>query len=227
MVGHGLHGHRTRLRERFGRGGIASFHDHEILEFLLTFVLPRSDTKPIAKRLLARFGSVSAVLGADTEQLTAVSGIGDRAAMLITLVRELAAYSLRERVHERCAFSSRRDVEEYLRLAFGGRRDEYVAVLFLDTANRILSAEVIAEGTVNQCVIYPREVIRKALAAGSSGIILAHNHPAGTPHPSEADWALTNKLYEIGRLLDIPLLDHLIVCRDQVQGLREMPRWPR
>lgn len=227
MVEPDYHGHRARLRERFSRGGIASFHDHEILEFLLTFVLPKGDTKPVAKRLLTRFGSVSAVLGADAEQLTEVKGIGERAAMLVTLVRELAAYSLREQVHQRCAFTSRRDVEEYLRMAFGGRRDEYVAVLFLDTANRILSAEVIAEGTVNQCVIYPREVVRKALAAGSSGMILAHNHPAGTLQPSEADWALTNKLHEIGRLLDIPLLDHLIVCRDQVQGLREMPRWPK
>jgi DNA repair protein RadC len=227
MVDESAAGHRERLRERFARGGIDALLDYEILELLLTFVQARGDTKPVAKRLLAEFKSLSGVLNADPQQLQAVDGVGPRTALLMAFLRDVAAYCLRERVERRSAISHRRSVEEYLRFEFGHRSDEFVAVLFLDTANAVMSAQVVAEGTVNQCVIYPREIVRKALQLGAASMILAHNHPAGTVQPSEADWSMTARLHEVGRLLDLPLLDHLIVCRNQVQGLRELPRWPR
>jgi len=227
MVDEGAAGHRERLRERFAQGGIDSLLDYEILELLLTFVNARGDTKPLAKRLLAEFKSLGGVLNAGADKLQTVDGVGPRTAVLMAFLRDMAAYCLRERVQSRSAISHRRSVEEYLRFEFGHRADEFVAVLFLNTANAVLSAEVVAEGTVNQCVIYPREIVQKALQLGAASMILAHNHPAGTPHPSEADWSMTGRLHEVGRLLDLPLVDHLVVCRDQVQSLRELPRWPR
>jgi len=220
-------GHRARLRERFSRNGITSLHDHETIELLLTYVVARQDTKAIAKRLLARFHSVGGVLNADISELAEVAGVGTRSALLFALVRDLASYCLRERLQKRSVIANRSDVDQYLRFAFGARRDEYVAVLFLDAANRVITADVVSEGTVNQCVIYPRDLIKRALTVGAAGIILAHNHPAGTLQPSEADWLMTVRLHKIGKLLEIPLLDHIIICRDDVQSLRELPRWPR
>ncbi len=226
MVADSSTGHRSRLRERFTRGGITALHDYEMLELLLSYAIPRRDTKPLARELLKRFRSIGGVLHARGEQLQQVQGIGQQAASLLSLVREVAAYSLHERVEKRHALNDRRTVQEYLRFAFGDRPDEHVAVLFLDAANRVIGSEVVADGTVNQCAIYPREVVRRAILAGAAGIIMAHNHPGGTPAPSEADWSLTRRLHEVGKLLDMSLLDHMIVCRDQVLSLRELPRWP-
>ena len=120
----------------------------------------------------------------------------------------------------------RRDVEEYLRFYFGRRRDEYVAALFLGNRNQVLETEVIAGGTVNQCAVYPRTIMEKALHYGAASIILAHNHPGGGLRPSEADWILTERLFAICALLEIPLLDHLIISQQEVVSLKEFPRWP-
>jgi DNA repair protein RadC len=219
-------GHRARLRERFAQNGLAALHDYEVLELLLTYVLPRRDTKPPAKELLRRFRTVNGVLNAGPEALRGIAGLGSQAATFFALLREFTAWCLRERVERRSAITHRSNVEEYLRFAFGGRPDEYVAVLFLDAGNKVISAEVLSEGTVNQCVLYPRTVVEKAVACGAASLILAHNHPAGSLTPSEADWALTARLFEVGKLLDLPLVDHLIVCQDHVQSLRALPRWP-
>lgn len=226
MVTFDARGHRRRLRERYLRSGLHALHDHEKLELLLTFVILRRDTKPIARDLLKRFGTVGEVLNARPEQLAEVDGVGQQASVLLSLVQEFGAYNLQQRTRRQPALTNRRKVEEYLRTAFGLRQDEYVAVLFLDTANRVINSQVLSEGTVNQCAIYPRELFKKAFGAGAAGIILAHNHPAGSLQPSEADWSLTLRLHELGKLLDLPLLDHLVVCRERVQSLRELPRWP-
>jgi DNA repair protein RadC len=159
--------------------------------------------------------------------LASIVGVGPTTSLVFALLQELTSFCLQEKVHRQPVLTSGRLVQDYLRHTFGARQDEYVAMLFLDTATRVLKSEVLATGTVNQCAIYPRELVKKALAVGASAMILAHNHPAGSVDPSEADWALTARLFDIGRLLDMPLLDHLVVCREQVRSLRELPRWPR
>jgi DNA repair protein RadC len=219
-------GHRARLRERFSRGGATALLDYEKLELLLTYAIPRSDTKDLAKELLKKFRSMGGVLHARPEQLQQVKGIGPNAASLLAIVREVAVSSMHEEVDKRDALNDRRSVNNFLRGQYGNRPDEYVSMLMLDSANRVMGAETLAEGTVNQCAIHPRTVVRKAILAGAAGMILAHNHPAGIAVPSEADWNLTKRLHDVGRLLDLPLLDHLIVCRDRVLSLRELPRWP-
>jgi DNA repair protein RadC len=106
------------------------------------------------------------------------------------------------------------------------RRDEYVAVLFLGNRNQVIETEIIAEGTVNQCAVYPRVIMERALRYHATSIIIAHNHPGGGLKPSEADWVLTGRLFAICTLLEIPLLDHLVISHDEVVSLRDMPRWP-
>jgi DNA repair protein RadC len=227
MEPHSFAGHRDRLLSRFEKGGIDGFHDYEIVELLLTYAIPRRDTKALAKALLARFKSLNDLLHASPEELQKTPGIGRRAAYLLRLVREMAAVALRERYQNESVITKRKDVEEYLRFHFGARRDEYVAALFLDNGNHVLATDVLTEGTVNQCAVYPRIIVQKALSHGASSIILAHNHPGGSTQASEADWQITLRLHTVGRLLDIPLIDHVIVSRENVISLRESARWPQ
>ncbi len=221
-----VNGHRARLRERYRNNGIDALHPHEILELLLTYAIPRKDTKKIARNLLVRFKTISGIINAPAESLAAVEGIGGASTELLTLVRDLFAWCLKERYKQGNVVSHRDDVEEYLRVCFGYRADEYVAALFLDVANRVLQTEIVAEGTVNQCTIYPRVIFEKALRYRASSIILAHNHPGGTAAPSESDWAVTGRISAAGTIFEIPLLDHIIICSDTVVSLRESSRWP-
>jgi DNA repair protein RadC len=221
-----LEGHRKRLLERFMENGLGALHVHEIVELILTFAIPRRDTKPIARELVRRYRSLSALLNADPRELAAVDGCGGRSASLFLLLREIMAYSLKEKYERKSIIAHRHDVEEYLRFYFGQRRDEYVAALFLGNKNQVLETEIIAEGTVNQCVVYPRMIMEKALRYGAASIIIAHNHPGGGLRPSESDWALTERLFVICNLLEIPLLDHLIISQQEVVSLKELPRWP-
>ncbi len=221
------HGHRKRLLQKFLTGGLTSFHEHEILEFLLSFLIPRRDTKPIARELLARYNCISTIINVSPSELASVKGVGDRSAAFFPLLRDIIAYCLKEKCLSQPVISHRRDVEEYFRFNYGHRRDEYVAALFLDNANHILTTEVVCEGTVNQCAVYPRAVIERAIKCGAASFILAHNHPGGGLNPSEADWLITERLFTIGKLLEIPLLDHLIISKAQVVSMRESSRWPR
>jgi DNA repair protein RadC len=133
---------------------------------------------------------------------------------------------LKEKYREQPLIAHRTDVEEHLKFHFGLMREEYVAALFLDNGNRVLNTEIISEGTVNQCAVYPRTVIELALKRGAASIILAHNHPGGSTTPSEADWDITKRLFDIGKLLEIPLLDHIIIAKETAFSLRELSRWP-
>lgn len=219
-------GHRSRLLERYRNNGIDSLHPHEILELLLTFSIQRRDTKSIANALLKRFKTISAVCNASTTELMSIQGIGEKSAALLSFVRDVLAYCLKEKFEKSDFITSRQDVEAYLTFLFGYRRDEYVAALFLDSAHHIVHTEIIAEGTVNQCVVYPRTIVEKALRCGAASMIIAHNHPGGTPHPSENDWQITERLFTVGKILDVPLLDHILICSQKTVSLMEFSRWP-
>jgi len=219
-------GHRQRLLNRFEENGLNALADYEIIELLLMFVISRRDTKPIAKKLIAEHKTVRGVMNALPEQLTKTDGMGQRSALLFRLMNQVMAYCLKEKYQEQSILSHRIDVEEYLRFHFGLQQNEYVAVFFLDTGNHIISTKIIAEGTVNQCAVYPRSIVEDALRNGAASIIIAHNHPGGGKNPSEADWRITEQLHRIGKLLDLPLIDHVIVVHDRVISLRDFPRWP-
>jgi DNA repair protein RadC len=220
-------GHRNRLLDRFAKSGLSGMHDYEIVELILTFVIPRKDTKPIAKSLINHYKTVSAIMSANSEELAQFKGIGRKSALFLSLFKEVMAYCLCEKYEKQSVISRRRDVENYLRFRFGMRKDEYVAALFLDNSNHIIVTEEITEGTVNQCVVYPRVIIEKALKHGASAVILAHNHPGGCANASESDWQITEKLHSAARVLEITLLDHIIILPNKVISLKDHARWPK
>jgi DNA repair protein RadC len=219
-------GHRKRLLDRFEKNGLSALSEHEIIELLLTYVLPKRDLKPIAKKLLTAFSTVNGVLSAPAADLMTVAGIGSRAAQLFALFKEVMSYCLREKYARKPLMTHRGYVEEYLRFNFGFLREEYVAAIFLDGARHVIASENLAKGTVNQCAVYPREVVERALKHHAAYFILAHNHPAGGKTASEEDWSVTKRLAQAGALLDLPLLDHIIITNESTISLRELPRWP-
>ena len=170
-------GHRERLRERVLNAGFVALHDYEALELYLFRSLPRGDVKPLAKRLLARFGSLSAVLAAAIEDLKQVQGVGESVALDLKLVHELAQRMALEPLHRRKVISSWSALLDYVKLAIAHEPREQVRVLFLDRKNQLIADEVMNEGTVDHAPVYPREIARRALELSASAAILVHNHP--------------------------------------------------
>jgi DNA repair protein RadC len=205
-------GHRERLRERFASSGSGdAFADYELLELLLFRVIPRADTKPVAKALLARFGSLSEVLGAPAARLQEVSGIKAAVALDLKVVAAAAKRMARGEIQGREILSSWEQVLDYCRAAMAFEEREQFRILFLDKKNALIAEEVQQTGTVDHTPVYPREVIRRALELSSTAIILVHNHPSGDPTPSRADIEMTKTIVETGRQLGIAVHDHIII----------------
>ncbi len=208
-----LEGHRQRLRERFRRSGLSGFHDHEVLELLLTYAIPRKDVKPIAKALLAQFGdNLSSVFDAPPEALQRVSGVGENAAVLIALVPRLVGSYQSSRWVRTETFNSTAGAATYLSAILSAERNEIFCVLALDSQNRLIAVEQIQKGSVNRTAVFPRRVVEGCLKHHATAVILAHNHPGGSPHPSAADRQLTARLKTLLGDLDIILHDHIIVA---------------
>jgi DNA repair protein RadC len=215
------HGHRQRLRDRFLANGLESFRDYEILELLLTFAIPFSDVKPLAKRLLADFGSFAAVLDATPEELVKISGMGEYSATLLRLVKGCAEYYLKEQAIKRRSIPSLPVLVDYCRTSMGGLKDEEFRVIFLNSQNEIIAEETIQEGTVDQTVVYPRKVLEGALKYKATGLILVHNHPSGKLAPSTADRELTRAIIQAARPLAIVVHDHLIIAKQGYYSMAE------
>ena len=209
---HGGTGHRARLRQRLLTGRGDALLDHEIIEYLLSLVIPRQDTKPLAKRLLGEFGSLGALLSADGEALVRAKGLGERSAAAIKIVQVASLRLLSEPVRTRPVLASWQALLDYLRVDAAHIVHERVRVLHLDAKNQLIRDEVMNEGSIDQAAIYTREVIRRALDLGSAAIILVHNHPSGDSTPSRADIAVTRDICMAGKNLDIVVHDHIIVA---------------
>ena len=206
-------GHRQRLRARFRERGAEALEDYELLELLLFRPLPRQDTKPIAKALLARFGSFAEVLAASRARLKEVSGIGDAVIDDLKAVHASALRFARGQISERKLLTSWSSVLDYCRSAMAYAEREEFRILFLDKKNGLIADEVQQTGTVDHTPVYPREVVKRALELSSSAIILVHNHPSGDPTPSHADIQMTRQIAEVAKPLGIELHDHIIVGR--------------
>jgi DNA repair protein RadC len=215
-------GHRDRLRERADAGGLAALPDYEVLELLLFRSIPRGDVKPLAKRLLARFGSLGAVLGAGPEALRTVAGVGEAVALDLRLVQEAAVRTSREQVARRTVIASWSALLAYVKIALAHEPREQVRVLFLDKKNALLADEIVGHGTVDHAPVYPREVVRRALELSASALILVHNHPSGDPTPSQADVEITRQIVEASRTMKISVHDHLVVGRDGVASFKAL-----
>ena len=203
-------------------GGLPALPDYEVLELLLFRSVPRGDVKPLAKQLLARFGSLGAVLGATAEDLRTVAGVGDAVALDLKLLHEAGLRAAREQVVRRPVISSWAALLAYVKTALAHEAREQFRVLFLDKKNQLIADEIMNRGTVDHAPVYPREVVRRALELSASAVILVHNHPSGDPTPSSADVDMTRQIVEAARPLRISIHDHLVVGRDGVASFKAL-----
>ena len=206
-------GHRARLRARFAKAGPEALADYELLELLLTRSIPRRDTKPIAKALIARFGSFGGALGADPARLTDVPGMGQSSALDLKIVAAAARMLVRHGIDDRQVLNSWSAVIDYCTAAMAHESREQFRVLYLDKKNGLIADEVQQTGTVDHTPVYPREVLRRCIELHATAIILVHNHPSGDPTPSRADIAMTKAIIEVLAPLDIVVHDHVVIGR--------------
>ena len=204
-------GHRARLRERFRRSGLEAFSDHDKLELLLTYAIPRKDTKAIAYALMQRFGSFHAVLQADEKELAGIDGIGDSAATLLCMMIPMfRAY----RMSLENVAGEIRDTGQAIRWCeaiLEGEKYEKFVVLCLDARMRKINAVPIASGDVTEVKVYARHLVSALTQCGAVGAIITHNHPGGSPQPTEEDILLTVKIDKLLEEVGIRLYDHIIV----------------
>jgi len=216
------HGHRDRLRQRFLQAGSDALHDYEMLELVLFRAIPRRDVKPLAKELIARFGSFAEVIAAPIERLKEVAGLGEAAITDLKIVQAAANRLLRGEVKKRHVLSSWSSVLDYCRTAMAFESKEHFRILFLDKGNHLIADEQQQTGTVDHTPVYPREVVKRALELSATAVILVHNHPSGDPTPSRADIDMTKAIIEVARPLGIAVHDHLIVGKDGHASLKAL-----
>ncbi len=206
------HGHRQRLRERFLGNG-QSLPDYELLELLLFHAIPRIEVKPLAKDLIARFGSFAGVLSAPPDRLAEFDDISDAAIVLLKAVREAGERLARAEVMAQPVIASWDKFLDYCRASIGHAEIERFRLLFLDRKNRLIADEVQQKGTVDHTLVYRREVVKRALELNATAIILVHNHPSGDPTPSTGDIAITREIQDTCQKLGIALHDHVIIAK--------------
>ncbi len=207
------HGHRERLRRRVLDKGVGTLSDLEVLEYLLFGARPRGDTKPLAKTLTKRFGSLAGVLGASGQELASVEGLGEASIAALKIVPEAARRLALEEASERPVIASWDKLLAYCRIAMAHEKVEQFRLLFLDKKNRLIADELQQRGTVDHTPVYPREVIKRALELGASALILVHNHPSGDVTPSKADIEMTREIQEAAAKLGISVHDHIVISK--------------
>ena len=215
-------GHRERLRTRFRAGGADAVADYELIEMVLFRVFPRGDTKPLAKKLLARFGSFAEVINAAPERLKEIEGMGDRAVDEIKIVQAAELRMMKGKIMGRQVLSSWSAVLDYCRAAQGFENKEAFRILFLDKRNQLIADEVQQRGTVDHTPVYIREVVKRALEVSATAMILVHNHPSGDPSPSRADIEMTKQIIDAAKPLGITIHDHIIVGRQGHASFRTL-----
>jgi DNA repair protein RadC len=211
---------QERPRERLLALGPASLADAELVAILLRTGVKGKSAVDLARQLLARFGSVSALLEAGSTGAV-MPGLGGAKLAQLKAALELARRALKEEISSRDALNSPRAVRDYLRLTLAGREQEVFAVLLLDAQHRVIACEELFQGTLTQTSVYPREVVKCALKHNAAAVIFAHNHPSGVAEPSHADEILTRSLKSALALVDIQVLDHFLVAGARTMSFAE------
>ncbi len=205
-------GHRKRLKQRFIKDGLSTFEDHNILELLLFYSIPRNDTNEIGHRLIKKFGSLSNVFDAPIEELCKVEGIGEHSALLIKLIPEVCNIYHTDKTEKITVVNTTNIAGRYFLPRFMGKISEEVHVMLLDDKKKFIKSEMISKGTVNASAVSVRKIVSVAINNNATGVILAHNHPTGVALPSTADILTTKRIYNALKLMDIQLCDHIVVA---------------
>jgi DNA repair protein RadC len=214
-------GHRERARQRFLKTGAEGLEDYELMELVLQLIIPRRDTKELAKELIARFGSFSGVLSAKPAQLAETKGLGEVSAANLKIIQAAAQRFARDRVsRDMPILSSWAALIDYCRAQMAFEDIEQFRILFLDKKNRLIADEVQQTGTVDHTPVYPREVIRRSLELSATAVILVHNHPSGDPSPSSADVQMTRAISDVAKPLGITVHDHIIIGKSGHVSMR-------
>ena len=217
----GIHdGHREKMRRRFQETGLEGFADHEALELLLYYAIPRRDTNELAHRLLTRYGSLSALLQAPIEDLRRVEGVGESAAVLLKLVPAFV-YKAQRSAGQETVLNSTEKAGRYLLSCFAGERNEVIYQLCLDRKGKLLARKRLSEGGSAAAELNIRRLVENALLSSASAVILSHNHPSGIALPSREDYATTQQAQDALRTIGVELLDHIIVAEDDYVSLSD------
>ncbi len=203
--------HRQRVFDRLEKDGLDSFYDHEILEMLLFYTIPRMDTNPIAHRLMEEFGSLASVLSANADDLMKVKGVSKKSAQLLSLIPQLSRRFSVDSFGKKSAVDSFEKASEYLRAFMMNEKNEVFCILCLDKNNRIIETERLKEGTTAELIVNPRAVVVAAAKHEPHGVIIAHNHPGGGANPSVEDVKCTSKIALALGVIGIKIFDHIII----------------
>ena len=214
------HGHRERLRARFREAGADAVSDYELLELVLFRAIPQRDVKPLAKQLIAKFGSFAEVIAAPPARLLEVKGVGETVVTELKIVQAAAVRLTRGEAKKRPVLSSWSSVLDYCRTAMAFSEKEQFRLLFLDKRNQLIADELQQTGTIDHTPVYPREVVKRALELSATALILVHKHPSGDPTPSQADIQMTRAIVEVAKPLGIAVHDHIIVGKEGHASLK-------
>ncbi len=208
-------GHRQRVFQKFMQYGGEVFADYELLELLLMQIIPRKDVKPLAKELLNRFGSLSAIVRAEPEHLKQIKGVGDKTVVFLKTIKTFNLRLSKEKINNQPILSDWNAILDYAQLLYAGETVEKLRILFLNQKLQLMHTEIHQTGTVNHVPIYPREILKRALNLNATAIVLLHNHPSGNPNPSKDDIIATQEIEKLLNTIPIRLLDHLIIGQNR------------
>ena len=214
-------GHRQRLKERFLDEGLDTFNEINALELILFYCVPRQDTNPLAHRLLERFGSISGVFNATTEELEKVEGVGSNISTYLTLIAQSWRYYNVDQNRNITVLSTLKECGDYLMPYFIGRRNEMVYLLCLDAKCKLLCCKKLGEDSVNSAAVPMRRIVETAMNENATSVVLAHNHPSGLAFPSDEDIATTKRLAVALQAVDICLADHIVVADDDYVSMTQ------
>ena len=212
-------GHRERIKNKFKSEGLKPFQDHEVLELLLTFAIPRKDTKQLAWTLIKSFGSLEGVLDASDFELQQIKGLGPQSALLINLIREMITRYSFNKVKKQRIIANQEELYDYCMAHLKNKKEECFEVLFLDIKLRLLGTEVLAVGDIDSAAISPRKLVEFVLKYGAKYIICVHNHPSGDPSPSNEDKIVTAQLKNVLEILSVKMADHIIIGAGKIYSL--------